>query len=267
MTFTLPVAEEEQARGAPAAAPGGPGGGRRDGRAKTPVLVVDDDPHSLRQVRGALAAAGYAPAVTAEPGEIARLVEIKRPALVVLDLVLPGTDGIALMQTLPALAQMPVIFLSAYGRGDTVARALEAGAADYIVKPFSAAELVARVKVALARHAGPEPFRLGALVIARAKRRVTVAGRAVSRLLRSVTPAYTCAVARRDLRSFEDERPRVNGGDTAANTADSSRGRAPQAWPLPTLPSPVLQASARKTSSSTASSLVPRSSARNRSTR
>ena len=184
VTFTLPVAEEEQARGAPAAAdPGGPGGerrdGRRGGRAMTPVLVVDDDPHSLRQVWGALAAAGYAPAVTAEPGEVARLVETKRLALVVLDLVVPGTDGIALMQTLPALAHVPVIFLSACGRGDTVARALEAGAAGCIVKPFSVPELVARVKVALARHAGPEPFRLGALVIDRAKGRVTVAGRAV----------------------------------------------------------------------------------------
>ena len=175
VTFTLPVAEED-GRAPAATAPGDP---PRDGRAKTPVLVVDDDPQSLRQVRDALAAAGYAPAVTAEAGEIARLVETKRPALVLLDLVLPGTDGIALMQTLPALADLPVIFLSAYGRGDTVARALEAGAADYIVKPFSPAELVARVKVALARHAGPEPFRLGELVIDREKRRVTVAGRPV----------------------------------------------------------------------------------------
>ena len=175
VTFTLPVADEE-GRAPAATASGSP---PRDGRAKTPVLVVDDDPHSLRQVRDALAAAGYAPAVTAEPGEIARLVETKRPALVLLDLVLPGTDGIALMQTLPALAHLPVIFLSAYGRGDTVARALEAGAADYIVKPFSPAELLARVKVALARHGGAEPFRLGELVIDRAKSRVTVAGRPV----------------------------------------------------------------------------------------
>ena len=83
----------------------------------------------------------YAPAVTAEASEIARLVETRRPALVLLDLTLPGTDGIALMQILPALADPPEIFVSAYGRGDTVARALEAGAADYIVKRFSPAEL------------------------------------------------------------------------------------------------------------------------------
>ncbi len=98
-----------------------------------------------------------------------------------LDLVLPGADGIALMEKLPALAGLPVILISAYGRGDTVARALEAGAADYIVKPFSPAELVARVAVALRRQTGPgrEPFRLGDLAIDYERRRVTVAGRAV----------------------------------------------------------------------------------------
>ena len=73
----------------------------------------------------------------------------------VLDLVLPGVDGIELMRILPGLADLPVIFVSAYGEGDTVARALEAGAADYIVKPFSAAELAARVALALRRSPRP----------------------------------------------------------------------------------------------------------------
>ena len=172
VTFTLPAAAEGPTASVSAAPPG-------EGREKTPVLVVDDDPHALRQARDALAAAGYAPVSTAEPGEVARLVETKKPALVLLDLVLPGTDGIALMQTVPALADLPVIFVSAYGRGDTVARALEAGAADYIVKPFSPAELVARVALALRRRTVPGPFRVGDLAIDRATRRVTVAGRPV----------------------------------------------------------------------------------------
>ena len=172
IVFTLPVAEEADAASvSPAPA--------RGGGERTPVLVVDDDPHALRQARDALAAAGYAPAATAEPGEIPRLVETKRPALVVLDLVLPGVDGIELMRTLPALADLPVIFVSAYGGGDTIARALEAGAADYIVKPFPAAELVARVALALRRRTAPGPFRTGELEIDRAKRRVTLAGRPV----------------------------------------------------------------------------------------
>ena len=96
-----------------------------------------------------------------------------------LDLVLPGADGTELMRTLPALADLPVIFVSAYGRGEIIARALEAGAADYMVKPFSPAELVARVGVALNRGAAPAAVVLGDLAIDRATRRVTVAGRAV----------------------------------------------------------------------------------------
>ena len=141
------------------------------------MLLVDDDPHALRYARDALAAAGYAPVATAEPGDISRLVESSRPALVVLDLVLPGVDGIELMRTLPALADLPVIFISAYGSGETIARALEAGAADYVVKPYSQAELAARVGLALRRRTAPGPFRLGDLEIDRAKRRVTLAGR------------------------------------------------------------------------------------------
>ena len=175
VAFTLPVAEAEPDSSASGSPPPLPE------RKRTPILVVDDDPNSLRQVRGALAAAGYAPVVTAEPGDVPRLVETRRPRLVLLDLVLPGTNGIALMETLPALARLPVIFLSAYGRGDTVAKALKAGAADYIVKPFSPAELVARVALALRRRTGPgrEPFLLGDLAIDYEKRRVTVAGRPV----------------------------------------------------------------------------------------
>ena len=62
---------------------------------------------------------------------------------------LPGTDGIELMKRVPELADLPVIFISGYGRDETIAKALESGAADYIVKPFSPTELVARVQAAL----------------------------------------------------------------------------------------------------------------------
>ena len=169
VVFTLPAVDENAAVVATASS-------ARHAAERTPVLVVDDDPHALRQAREALAQAGYAPATTTEPGDVTRLVETKRPALVVLDLVLPGVDGIELMRTLPALADLPVIFVSAYGGGETVARALEAGAADYIVKPYSPAELVARAGLALSRRTAPGPFRIGDLEIDRTKRRVTVAG-------------------------------------------------------------------------------------------
>ena len=127
-----------------------------------------------------LAEAGYSPLVTGDPEEVPRLIEAHRPQLVLLDLMLPGTDGIELMERVPALADMPVIFLSAYGRDQIIARAFEIGAADYVVKPFSPTELVARIQAALRRRAEPPaPYRLGDLAIYYDERRVTVAGRAV----------------------------------------------------------------------------------------
>ena len=158
-TFTVPVAEE--------AAVGAAAGARRRSRAprktrpRTPILVVDDDPKMLRYVRDALAAAGYAPVLTGDPEELPVLVRTHRPRLILLDLRLPGTDGIELMERIPELGDLPVIFISAYGRDETIVRALDAGAADYIVKPFSPTELTARVRAALRRRAAPEPFLLG----------------------------------------------------------------------------------------------------------
>ena len=174
-TFTLPVAAEA---GAPVAAPGRPA--PREGREPDGILVVDDDPETLRHVRDALAEAGYAPLVTGDHGELAQIIRAEKPALVLLDLMLPGTDGVELMQTVPELADMPVIFISGYGRDETIARALEAGAEDYIVKPFSPTELTARVRAALRRRSKPAPFALGELAIDYDRRRVTVAGRPVA---------------------------------------------------------------------------------------
>ena len=173
-TFTLPVVDE---------AGGGSSPRRlrlpRDGRERTGILVVDDDPLTLRYVRDALTAAGYAPSVTGDPRELPRLIRTAKPQLVVLDLVLPGVDGIELMESVPELSDIPVIFLSAYGRDETIARALEAGAADYIVKPFSSTELTARVRAALRKRSRPDPFLVADLAIDYEKRRVTVGGQPV----------------------------------------------------------------------------------------
>ena len=94
----------------------------------------------------------------------------------VLDLILRGTDGIELMETVPGLADLPVIFISGYGRDETIARALEAGAEDYVVKPFSQTELIARIRAALRRRTEPDPYVLGKLAIDYAHRRVTLDG-------------------------------------------------------------------------------------------
>ena len=176
-TFTLPAVEEA---GTVVAAGVARSSSRqtRGGREPTRILVVDDDPQTLRYVRDALTAAGYSPLVTGDPREVSHLIKTKQPRLVLLDLILPGTDGIELMESLPELAELPVIFISGYGRDDTIARALETGANDYIVKPFSPTELVARVQAALRRRDEPsEPFRLGDLAIHYEDRRATLAGR------------------------------------------------------------------------------------------
>ena len=122
------------------------------------ILVVDDDPQTLRYVRDTLAAAGYAPIVTGDHRELAEVVRKERPQRGVLDLILPETDGIELMGSLPGPPDLPVIFISAYGGDETIARALEAGADDYIVQPFATTELTARIRAALHRRAEPEPF-------------------------------------------------------------------------------------------------------------
>ena len=175
VTFTLPLAGEP---GAAAAARPAPAAG--ESAEATPILVVDDDPRMLRFVRDALSGAGYAPLVTGEAQELEQVIRAERPRLVLLDLLLPGHDGIELMQEVRERFDLPVIFISAYGRDETVARALESGAADYLVKPFSPTELVARVRAALRRYERPEPFVLGALAIDYARRRVTVGGEAVA---------------------------------------------------------------------------------------
>ena len=92
---------------------------------------------------------------------------------------LPGTDGIELMELVPELSDLPVNFISAYGRDETIARALKSGAADYIVKPFSPTELTARVQAALRKGDEAEPFVLGELTIDYEQREVTMAGHPV----------------------------------------------------------------------------------------
>ena len=178
-TFTVPVADDGGTGARAALARSGSRGPRAD-RERTPILVVDDDPRTLHFVQDALAAAGYTPLVTGDPRDVSRLIREKNPRLVLLDLVLPGTDGIKLMAEVPEMADLPVVFISAYGRDETIAKALEMGAADYIVKPLSATELTARVKAALRRRYGSsESFRLGDLAIHYEDRQVSVAGRPV----------------------------------------------------------------------------------------
>ena len=179
-TFTLPVAEE--VGGGVATVSGTSHATTPVEREQERILVVDDDPEMLRYVRGALSKAGYSPVVTGDPQEVLGLVEDQAPHLVLLDLLLPGTDGITLMQDILAKADIPVIFLSVYRQDEVIARAFEMGGVDYVVKPFSPTELVARVKAALRKRAESEataptePFVLSALKIDYADHAVTLGG-------------------------------------------------------------------------------------------
>ena len=158
---------------------------RPGAREEVRILAVDDEPQALRYVREALSRAGYSPIVTGDPEDVPRLMEEEKPHLVLLDLLLPGSNGIDLMKTILETADVPVIFLSVYGEDETIARAFDMGASDYVVKPFSPTELAARIRAALRRRAGPEwadpsePYSLGELHVDYAERRVTVAGRPV----------------------------------------------------------------------------------------
>ena len=179
-TFTLPTVEQAGYVSPVAASRPSSRSARRAEALR--ILAVDDDPQALRYVRDTLMKSGFEPMVTADPGEALRLVEEYRPHLVLLDLVLPGTDGIDLMKDIAEMTDVPVIFLSAYGQDRLVARAFDMGAADYMVKPFSPTELSARIRAALRRREVPkpsEPYVLGDLAIDYDERRVTLSGRPV----------------------------------------------------------------------------------------
>lgn len=178
-TFTVPVIEQpvtsvaSRVEAAPARA-------RRREAEQPRILAVDDDPQVLRYIRDALTRTGYTAIVTADPDEVPKLIEAHSPHLVLMDLMLPGTDGIELMKAILATNDVPIIFLSAYSQAEVVTRAYEMGASDYIVKPFTPTELAARIRSALVRRTAPEqaepaePYVSGDLTINYLDREVTV---------------------------------------------------------------------------------------------
>ena len=177
-TFTLPAVQGAEYGVSDSTGPGLQGYPGLAGE-QIRVLAVDDDPRTLRFLRDTLSKSGLELIMTGDPAEAIYLMG-KKPHLVLLDLMLPGTDGLSLMHKLRERSDVPVIFLSAYGQEDVVARALNMGAADYIVKPFSPTELEARVRAALRKHAAGEslePYEVGDLTINYAERSVVLAGR------------------------------------------------------------------------------------------
>ena len=153
-----------------------------------PILVVDDDPKIVALVRTYLERERYR-VVTAGDGRAAlRAIEEHSPRLVVLDLMLPEVDGMAVIRQTRAMGDIPILVLSARGSTGDRIQGLSEGADDYLPKPFSPAELVARVRTILRRTERDAPeasqsnlrFRSGDLEVDVARHTVSIDGRAVT---------------------------------------------------------------------------------------
>ena len=174
--FTIPVAED--ARSSETQTQPGSSGSAPSRLER--ILSVDDDPQTLRYVRQTLSDAGFTPILTGDANEVDRLLESEEPDLVLLDLVLPDADGFDLLKRIPSIRDVPVIILSGRGGDQHIARAFEMGATDYIVKPFSPTELLARISAALRRRAATHqtiPYMVEDLTINYLDRTVTIANR------------------------------------------------------------------------------------------
>jgi DNA-binding response OmpR family regulator len=148
------------------------------------ILVVEDETKIAQLVRDYLEHAGFEVVVAGDGDGALASARRSRPDLVVLDLGLPGRDGLDVARTLRRTSSVPIVMLTA--RGDETDRVvgLELGADDYVVKPFSPRELVARVRAVLrrtetARAGGPETLRVVDVEVDVARMRVTVGGRPV----------------------------------------------------------------------------------------
>lgn len=120
------------------------------------VLVCDDESQILRALRVILRDAGFESLPASDGEEALDLAAVHNPDAAILDLVLPGIDGVEICRRLREWSKLPIIVLSAVGEEDAKVRALAAGADDYVTKPFSPRELIARLQAVL-RRAGPEP--------------------------------------------------------------------------------------------------------------
>jgi DNA-binding response OmpR family regulator len=134
-------------------------------RAQPKIMAVDDEVRFLRVVERVVTEAEYEIVVTSDPAQVPTLVRIEEPDLVLLDLRIPGSSGFELLAQIRQISSVPVIFLTGNNNeGDTV-RALNAGADDYVTKPFTPSELLARIEAALRRRAPAKTSQREAFVL------------------------------------------------------------------------------------------------------
>ena len=143
------------------------------------ILVCDDEPQILRALKVVLREAGFEPVPAETAEEALDLAAVRPPEAAILDLVLPDGDGVEVCRSLRQWSDIPVIVLSAVGDEDAKVRALEAGADDYVTKPFGPRELIARLEAALRRvgaGAGEPAITVGDLDVDVAAHRVCLGG-------------------------------------------------------------------------------------------
>ena len=179
--------------------------------AKSRILVVDDDPKTVASLRLYLEHAGYEVAAAADGRQaLARARVAPPPDLIVLDLMLPHVDGLTVCRILRGESDVPIIMLTARTTEEDRLEGLDLGADDYVPKPFSPRELVARVRAVLRRSpasgdAGGPPIKAGRLTIDPARREVKVGTKAVEltprefRLLETLARAPGRAFTREEL--------------------------------------------------------------------
>lgn len=159
------------------------------------VMIVEDEPELAALVADYARAAGYEPQVFGDGAQALAAIRIQAPALVVLDLMLPGLDGLSVCRAVRASSEVPIVMVTA--RVEEIDRllGLEAGADDYLCKPFSPRELMARIKAILRRAGTGSTTPPRALAVDEAARRIRVHGQALD-----LTPsefAILAALARR----------------------------------------------------------------------
>ncbi len=148
---------------------------------KLTVLVIEDEPQIRRLLRTSLAGQGYRVLEAPNGREGVAMASSHRPDLIILDLGLPDMDGMEIIREVRAWGTLPIIVLTARGKERDKVTALDAGADDYVTKPFGMGELTARMRVAMRRAAGrggddPPVISIGALKIDLARREVLLEG-------------------------------------------------------------------------------------------
>jgi two-component system OmpR family response regulator len=179
---------------------------------KPPILVVDDDAKIVRLVRTYLEREGFRVVEAADGKSALAAIALEAPVLVVLDLMLPEIDGLSIVRAVRRTDRTPILMLSARGTTEDRIAGLEAGADDYLPKPFSPAELVVRIKRILDRSAGvvipassAPVLQIGDLVLDRDRHSASVAGNALDltaqefRLLVTLTEADGRVLSREQL--------------------------------------------------------------------